>query len=311
VRVVFLGTPAFAVPSLERLAASRHEVAAVVTNPDRAAGRGRRLRPPPVKAAALALGLPILQPPSPKAADLRHQLARLQPDAFAVIAFSILPKRLLAIPRLGSVNVHPSLLPAYRGAAPIIWALFDGCRETGITTFLLSPRIDGGDILLQERVTIGTDETAGELEARLAVDGAELLVRSLDGLESGTIEPPPQDTAGVTRAPKLTKEDGRLDWSWSAEQVRNRIRGANPMPGACTSWSGGVLKVHRAEICAGTGASGTVLIADGREGVTVACGQGALRLTEVQPQGRPRMAADAFVRGHSLHAGDRLGGEEG
>ena len=164
----------------------------MVANPDRAAGRGRRLRPPPVKTAAAALGLPVLQPDSPRDPALAEQLRALAPDALAVVAYSILPNRLLRVPRLGSVNVHPSLLPAYRGAAPIVWALFDGCTETGVTTFLLNRRVDGGDILLQEKVTVGGAETAGELEARLAVDGARLLVRSLDGLEDGSLQPRPQ-----------------------------------------------------------------------------------------------------------------------
>lgn len=308
-RVVFLGTPAFAVPSLQQLAASRHKVTAVVTNPDRGAGRGRKLRPPPVKVAAQALGLPVLQPESPKAPELLDQLAAIDADAFAVIAFSILPKRLLKLPRLGSVNVHPSLLPAYRGAAPIIWALFDGCTETGISTFLLNPSVDGGDILLQDRVRIDPDETAGELEARLAVDGANLLVRSLDGLEDGSITQQRQTNAGVTRAPKLTREDGQLDWNWPAERVRNRVRGANPMPGAYTQWSGGTLKVHRATLVEASGAAGQVLAVD--DGIVVACGQGAVRLQEVQPEGRPRMAADDFVRGYPLlTAGDQLGQQE-
>jgi methionyl-tRNA formyltransferase len=307
VRVVFLGTPAFAVPSLERLAASRHEVAAVVTNPDRAAGRGRKLRPPPVKVAAEALGLLLLQPTSPKDPELRSQLAAFEADAFAVVAFSILPKKLLAVPRLGSVNVHPSLLPAYRGAAPIVWALFDGCTETGISTFLLNPRVDGGDILLQQRVAIDADETAGELEARLAIDGAELLVASLDGLAEGTIVPRRQAAEGITRAPKLSREDGQLDWSWSATRLCNRVRGANPMPGAFTHWRGGLLKVHRAVLAPGADTPGTVLAADARQGIVVACGEGAVQLTEVQPEGRPRMAADAFVSGYPLAAGDRLG----
>ncbi len=309
-RVVFLGTPAFAVPSLERLAASHHEVAAVVTNPDRAAGRGRKLRPPAIKTAATDLGLTVLQPESLRDPELASQLRALQPDAFAVIAFSILPRTLLAIPRLGSVNVHPSLLPAYRGAAPIVWALFDGCSETGISTFLLNPRVDAGDILLQERVTIGADETAGELETRLSVDGADLLLRSLDGLEDGSMTPLPQQGGAVTRAPKLTREDGRLDWTWPADRVHNRIRGANPMPGAFTDWRDTSLKLHRSSLCAHEGgeshAPGTVLTADA-DGILIACGGGAVRLLEVQPEGRPRMPADAFVRGYPLRSGDRLG----
>lgn len=308
-RVVFLGTPAFAVPSLQRLADSRHEIAAVVTNPDRAAGRGRKLRAPPVKTAAADLGLPTLQPESPKDPALADQLRALEPDAFAVIAFSILPKSLLAIPRLGSVNVHPSLLPAYRGAAPIVWALFDGCTETGISTFLLNPRVDAGDILLQERIDVGTNETAGQLEARLAVDGADLLVRSLDGIEDGTLTPVPQGKAKVTRAPKLTRQDGRIDWSWSAQRVHNRIRGANPMPGAFTQWDDATLKLHQGEVCslAPAGAAPGAVLSTHDGGIVVACGQGTVRLTQVQPEGRPRMAAADFVRGYRLAPGTILG----
>ena len=283
----------------------------MVTNPDRGAGRGRRLRPPPVKAAAAALGLPVLQPDSPRDPALAEQLRALAPDALAVVAYSILPNRLLRLPRLGSVNVHPSLLPAYRGAAPIVWALFDGCTETGVTTFLLNRRVDAGDILLQERVTVGGGETAGELEARLAEDGARLLVRSLDGMEDGSLQPRPQPREGESRAPKLTREDGRIDWSWPAERVRNRVRGANPMPGAFTEWAGGVLKVHRVdrvEPAARGAAPGEVLCCGSEDGVVVACADGAVRLGEVQPAGRERMSAGAFARGYPLRSGDRLGG---
>ena len=285
----------------------------MVTNPDRAAGRGRRLRPPPVKTAATDLGLPVLQPDSPRNPSLAEELRAMAPDALAVVAYSILPEGLLRVPRLGSVNVHPSLLPAYRGAAPIVWALFEGCTETGVTTFLLNRRVDAGDILLQERVAVGGDETAGELEARLAEDGARLLVRSLDGMEDGSLHPRPQPKEGMSRAPKLTREDGRIDWGWPAGRVRNRVRGANPMPGAFTEWSGGVLKVHRvelAEVSPGAAAPGEVLRSSSEDGVVVACADGAVRLTEVQPAGRPRMPGEDFARGYRLQAGDRLGGGE-
>ena len=285
----------------------------MVTNPDRPAGRGRLLQPPPVKRAASALGLRVLQPDSPRDPGLAGELRALAPDVLAVVAWSILPGRLLRVPRLGSVNVHPSLLPAYRGAAPIVWALFDGCTETGVTTFLLNRRVDAGDILLQEGVAIGGDETAGELEARLAEDGARMLVQSLDGMEEGSLQPRPQLQEGVSRAPKLTREDGRIDWGWPAERVRNRVRGANPVPGAFTEWARGVLKVHRAEPAGPVGEGvppGQVLGAGDREGVVVACGDGALRLTEVQPAGRPRMSGGAFARGYPLGPGDRLGGGE-
>lgn len=204
--VVFMGTPHFAVPTLERLAGSHHEVRAVVTNPDRPKGRGRKVAAPPVKESALQLGLPVIQPPSAGDPDLHAQLATLSVDLFVVVAFSILPKALLEIPRIGSVNLHPSLLPAYRGAAPIVWAVANGETETGISTFLLNPRIDAGDILMQRRVAIGPDETAGELEARLCPLGADMVLETVNGLENDALQPLPQDSRGVTRAPKLSKK---------------------------------------------------------------------------------------------------------
>lgn len=302
-----MGTPAFAVPSLRRLAAGGHQVAAVVTNPDRPQGRGQRLAPPPVKEAALELGLEVLQPAALDEPGLAERLTALEPDLFAVVAFSILPRPLLALPSLGSVNLHPSLLPAYRGAAPIIWAVIRGERKTGLSTFLLNPRVDAGDLLLQEEVGIDPEETAGELEARLAPLGADLLVRTVDGLGQGVITPRRQDQSRVSRAPKLQKEDGRLDWNQPAEALRNRIRGTNPMPGAFTQWRGGLLKVHRSRPATGRGEPGAVLLADPRQGLVVATGDGALLLTEVQPAGKPPMEGSAFVRGYPVQAGDHLG----
>jgi len=311
VKVVFMGTPEFAVPSLRQVATSGHEVLAVITNPDRPSGRGRRTSAPPVKGAALELGLQVLQPTSLDANDVADELASLDADLFVVVAFSILPRRLLAIPRLGSVNLHPSLLPAYRGAAPIVWALFNGETETGVTTFLLSPRVDAGDVLLQERVAIEPEETAGELEARLREIGASLVVASLDGLDKAGLTPSPQRGAkGASRAPKLGREDGRLDWRLSTENLRNRVRGANPVPGAFTEWAGGVLKVHRARRAEGGFRTepGTVLFAGAKEGgLVVATSDGALQLLEVQPAGSPRMEAAAFVRGHRIEVGMVLG----
>lgn len=307
-KLLFLGTPHFAVPTLRCLAASRHQIVAVVTNPDRPRGRGRRLAPPPVKEAAEELGLPVLQPESPRDRGLPARLAELGADAFAVVAYSILPRRILAVPPRGSVNLHPSLLPAYRGAAPIIWALFNGETETGITTFRLNPRVDAGDLLLQERVAIGADETAGELEARLSELGARMMARSFDGLEDGTLTPAPQSDEGVTRAPKLSRADGRLDWAWTAAQVHNRVRGANPVPGAFTEWGGQPLKVHRTRLRAevAPGAPGAVLEA-GDGGLVVSAADGALELLEVQPAGKAAMKGADFVRGYPIAAGDRLG----
>jgi len=308
-KLIFMGTPLFAVPTLRHLASSGHAVAAVVTNPDRPKGRGRRPSPPPVKVAAEELGLPVLQPESPGDPAFAAQLAEYAPDLFAVVAFSILPRRLLRIPRLGSVNLHPSLLPAYRGAAPIVWAVIDGRTETGITTFLLDPRVDAGDILLQRRVAIGPDETAGELEGRLAELGADLMRETVDGLETGTVRPRPQDREQATRAPKLTREDGRIDWNQSARVIRDRIRGTNPVPGAFTEWQGIPLKIHRASL-AGTGRRaepGTVLVADPRQGLVVAARDAALRLDEVQPAGKKPMEGTAFVRGNPIAPGSRFG----
>ena len=302
-----MGTPQFAIPTLQALAESRHQLAAVVTNPDRPQGRGRQLAPPPVKECAQTLGIDVLQPASIRDSGLAEALAALAPDLFVVVAFSILPGKLLAIPRLGSVNLHPSLLPAYRGAAPIIWAVVNGEQETGISTFQLNPRVDAGDILLQRRVGIGPDETAGELEARLCQTGAEMVVETVDGLENGTLSARPQDPEGTTRAPKLDKEDGRIDWQRPAAAIRNQIRGMNPVPGAFTTWQGQPLKIHRAERADGVGAPGTVLSADDRQGPVVACGEGALLLTEVQPAGKAAMEGTAFARGYPIAAGALLG----
>jgi len=302
-----MGTPHFAVPTLRALAESRHQLLAVVTNPDRRKGRGRQLASPPVKEQALELGLEVLQPASTKDPQLAEALRHLAPDLFVVVAFSILPKRLLSIPRLGSVNLHPSLLPAYRGAAPIIWAVVNGENETGISTFRLNPRVDAGDILLQRRFAIGEHETAGELEARLCLEGATMMVETLNGLEDGQITGRAQEAQGVTRAPKLVKEDGVIDWSQPAEEIRNLVRGMNPVPGAFTQWQSQPFKIHRAQHAEGSAPPGTVLSADDRQGLVVACGTGALLLDNVQPAGKAAMEGTDFVRGYPIEVGALLG----
>lgn len=302
-----MGTPDFAVPTLDRLADSSHTVLAVVTNPDRPKGRGRKLAASPVKERAQALNLPIIQPESVSDAQLQTELTALAPDLFVVVAFSILPNTLLAVPRIGSVNLHPSLLPAYRGAAPIVWAVANGEQETGISTFLLNPRVDAGDLLMQRRVAIAPDETAGQLEARLCPLGADMVLETVDGLENGSLTRLPQDRRGVTRAPKLSKENGRIDWSQSAVFINNRIRGFNPFPGAFTTLGGQPLKVHRARPIEGTGAAGQIIQADARSGLHVACGQGALSLESVQPSGKAPMETSAFLLGNPIAAGACLG----
>ncbi len=304
-----MGTPDFAVPSLVSVAQSGHDLVGVVTRPDRPRGRGQQMQPTDVKAEVVSLGLdvPVLQPESLRDENFYAQLQALEPDLFAVVAFLILPRSVLAIPKLGSVNVHPSLLPKYRGAAPIQWAIINGETETGVTIFQLSPRVDAGDILIQQKVAIGDDETAGELYERLKVMGAELLIRAIDGLADGSVIPVPQTDEGVSRAPKLEKEDGEIDWSKGAGDIRNLIRGTNPFPGAFTLWQNKLLKVHRATVETEMGEAGTVIGADGKRGLVVGTGEGVLVLDEVQPAGKKRMSGADFVRGYRIAVGERLG----
>ena len=304
-----MGTPDFAVPSLEGVAQSGYELAGVVTRPDSPRGRGQQMQPTDVKAAVASLGLdvPVLQPESLRDEIFHAQLQALEPDLFAVVAFLILPRSVLAIPKLGSVNIHPSLLPKYRGAAPIQWAIINGETETGVTIFFLSPRVDAGDILVQQKVEIGSNETAGELYERLKMKGAELLIRAIDGIAEGSVIPVPQTDEGVSRAPKLKKEDGEIDWSKSAGDIRNLIRGTNPFPGAFTLWRNKLLKVHRATVDTGMGEVGTVIEADGKRGLIVGTGEGVLALDEVQPAGKKHMSGADFVRGYRIEVGEKFG----
>lgn len=306
-KLVFMGTPEFAVPSLERLAESAHEIAAVVTRPDRPRGRGQRVSSTPVKGTTDRLGIPVLQPESVEEPEFLANLEAIGADLFVVVAFVLLPKSVLAVPRLGCINLHPSLLPKYRGAAPVNWAVIRGETETGITVFRLSARMDAGDVLYQTCVPIGADETAGELSVRLKILGAEAVAETVDGLAEGTLTPSHQSDEGMTRAPKLSKDDGRIDWSRGASEIRNLIRGTNPFPGAFTSLRGKELKVRRGTIAEGKGQPGEVIRADGKVGLTVATGGGALELTEVQPAGKARMTGAELVRGYRIQVGDTFG----
>jgi methionyl-tRNA formyltransferase len=306
-RIVFMGTPDFAVPCLERLLESAYEVVGVVSQPDRPRGRGQKCAPTPIKRLALARGLAVWTPARLKDRAFLEALRNLKPDLFAVVAFRILPPEVLEIAKLGAINVHPSLLPKYRGAAPIQWAIIRGERETGVTTFCISCDVDCGDMLLQCVVPIGEEETAGELHDRLKEVGADLLVESVELMASGCARPRIQPSEGASSAPKLCKEDGRIDWTKEAEEIKNWIRGTNPLPGAFTHYKGSLLKVHRAKeiTCDAEGAPGAILTADGKRGIMVATGCGALLLTEVQPEGKKRMTSAAFVRGHRVCVGER------
>jgi len=309
-KLVFMGTPEFALPSLNALHQSGHTVLAVVCQPDRPKGRGGRLTPPPVKAMAERFELPILQPTKMKDPIFLGDLRALEPEVIVVVAFGrILPAAILDLPPRGCINVHASLLPKYRGAAPIQWAIINGEQETGVTTMRLDPGMDTGDILLQERMPILPEDTAGSLSARLAERGADLMIRTLKGLESGEILPVPQDHAQATLAPILEKEAGKIDWTQAAVDILNRVRGLSPWPGAYTfyqdeRWS--IWKAKMGDPTAG-GAPGTIL-KTGREGISVATSQGLLEILELQPANRRRMTAGEFLAGHSVKAGVVLGG---
>jgi methionyl-tRNA formyltransferase len=304
-RAVFMGTSPFALPTLRSLANSE-EVIAVITQPDRPRGRGQEVTPPPAKEFAEGLGLQVLQPERVKDPPFITQLEELGPDVIVVAAFGqILPPAVLDTPRLGCVNVHPSLLPKYRGAAPINWAIINGEPKTGVTTYLMDKGMDTGAILLTREVEIGPDETAEELGARLADVGGDLLVETIKGLKEKSLQPIPQDEKGASYAPLLKKADGLIQWEEEAGQIRNQIRGMIPWPVAFTWWQGKRMKLFRGRVGDGTGAPGEITSTD--KGLEVACGKGSLFIEELQLEGGRGMGWEEFVRGHRLTRGERLG----
>ena len=309
-RLVFLGTGDFAIPSFEAVLLAGHEVLALVTQPDREKGRGQKLTPPPIKPVAEARGVLVLQPRRIREDAAVSALRELRPEILVVVAYGqILPKAVLELAPRGAMNVHGSLLPRWRGAAPIQWAIASGDAETGVTTMLLDEGLDTGGILLARATSIGPEETASELSPRLAALGAELLAPTLRGLEDGSLHPRPQDEAKATKARILTKEDGRLDWNLPAAALACRVRGFHSWPGAFAVFQGRTLKALRvraeAEGDVGT-APGTMLAVDAN-GVVVACANGSrLRLLEVQPESRKAMPAAAFAQGAHLRPGARL-----
>jgi methionyl-tRNA formyltransferase len=308
-RVVFLGSGAFAIPSFEALIGAGHDVAALVTQPDREKGRGRSLAPPPLKPVAEARGVPVHQPRKVRDPAAQETLRALDPDIQVVVAYGqILPRSVIDIPRHGTVNVHGSLLPRYRGAAPVQWAIVNGERETGVTTMLIDEGLDTGPTLVSRSTPIGAEETAADLEPRLAAIGADVLLETLAGMDAGTLKAVPQVHARATLAPIIRKEDGRLDWTMPAEALARRVRGFHPWPGTFTAWRGRPLKVLRARPEAdGPSDPGEIVAAD-REGLVVGCGQGTrLRLLEVQPESRRPMSAAAYAAGLRLAPGARFG----
>jgi methionyl-tRNA formyltransferase len=326
-KIVFCGTPSFAVSTLKAVLRTGHEVALVVTQPDRQSGRGMTLVSPPVKETALAAGLPVIQPEKiKKNAEFREQLESIAPDVILVVAYGrIIPKWMLDLPRFGNLNLHASLLPKYRGAAPVQWAIANGEPETGATTMRLDEGLDTGEILMQRKMALAPDQTSADVFPRLAEMGAALMVETLDGLAAGSITPVKQNDALATHAPILTREDGRMDFSQPAMTIYNRWRGFQPWPGAWTLLNGKKLTAHRLmPMDAGshptdedpsvgtTGQAGgpdepaAVRVQEGR--LFVRCGEATwLELVEVQLEGKKRMAAGDFLRGHALRDGDRIG----
>ena len=300
-KIVFMGTPDFAVPCLEALINDGCDIAAVFTQPDKPKGRGYTMTPPPVKVCAENHGIKVYQPEKMKDGTAYEILKEIKPDMIVVVAYGkILPKDIIELPKFGCINVHASLLPAYRGAAPIQWAVLDGKKKTGVTTMYMDVGLDTGDMLLKAETEIGENETAGELHDRLSVMGAELIVKTVHEAENGTLVREKQDDNKSCYASMLTKEMSVIDFSKTAQQVHDLVRGLNSWPSASAVLNGKRMKIHRTLIADGNGEPGQVL---SLEPFVVACGSGAVEITELQPEGKKKMSAQAFLNGlHNVSA---------
>ena len=308
-RIVFMGTPEFACPTLRLLMERGENVIAVVTQPDRPKGRGQKEEPPPVKRVALQHGIPLFQPVKVRTPESVERIRALAPDLIVVVAFGqILPQSLLDIPSRGCINVHSSLLPRYRGAAPLNWCIINGESETGVTTMMMDAGLDTGDILLMKRTPIDPDEDARALHDRMSLLGAEALMETLELLKAGKLSPQKQDDALTCYAPLLKKETGEIDWHKSPLEIKNLVRGVTPWPGASTRLNGLLLKLFRVSTAQGSGVAGSVLAAD-KEGIEVACGGGSVIIQELQLEGKKRLTAREFLAGYPLSSGLRLGKE--
>lgn len=299
-RVVFMGTPDIAATCLKKIIADGFEVVGVYTQPDRPKGRGMKMVFSPVKEVALENSIPVYQPESFKDAAAVEQLRELKPDICAVVAYGrILPQSVLDIPTMGCINIHASVLPAYRGSAPYQWAVLDGLKETGVTAMYLCREMDAGDIIDISKTPIGEDETAGELLDRLAVLGADLLSKTLTRFTEGAVEAVPQDSNGVSYAPMLDKTMCPIDWNKTAQQIHDHVRGLNPWPVATMELSGKRFKVYATAVVDGSGEAGKVLGLT-KTGLKIACGEGAVEIRILQAEGGKRMAAPDYFRGHPL-----------
>ncbi len=313
-RIVFMGTPDFSVPALRALVEAGHQVTAVVTQPDKPKGRGKDVQMTPVKIQALEYGIPVYQPVKVKTPEFVEVLKKEAPDAIVVIAFGqILSKEILDLPKYGCVNIHASLLPKYRGAAPIQWAVIDGEKETGVTTMMMDVGLDTGDILETKVIPLDPKETSGSLFEKLSKAGGPLILSTLEKLEKGTITRTPQGESGTSYAKMLTKTLGDINWTMSATAIERLIRGLNPWPSAYTFYNGKTLKIWDADVLEEAvptdAVPGQVLQAD-KHGFTVAAGEGILKINELQLEGKKRMAADALLRGFTITPGEILGHQE-
>ena len=310
-RVVFMGTPDFSVPTLEKIIEAGHEIISVVTQPDKAKGRGKKVLFPPVKETALAHDLPVYQPRRARDPEFIEEMKTLNPDVMVVVAFGqILPKAILDIPKYGCINVHASLLPKYRGAAPIQWAVIRGEKVSGVTTMQMDVGLDTGDMLLKKEVLLDEEETGGSLHDKLSTLGGDLLIETLEKIEAGDIHPEKQDDSQAGEyARMLDKNLGRIDFSMPAVEIERLIRGLNPWPSAFTSYNGKTMKLWKAKAeNGGQGVPGQVIHVD-KNSFTVQTGQGTLQILELQMEGKKRMDAGAFLRGCPLETGTMLGQE--
>ena len=299
-RVVFMGTPDIAATCLKKVLADGFDVVGVYTQPDRPKGRGMKLVASPVKEVAVAAGIPVFQPENFREDASVEALRALQPDICAVVAYGrILPQKVLDVPKYGCINIHASLLPKYRGSAPYQWAVLDGLTETGVTAMYLTREMDAGDIIDVSKTPIGENETAGELLDHLAVLGAELLSKTLTRFESGKVPAAPQDASGVSYAPMLDKSMCPIDWTKTAQQVHNHVRGLHPWPVATMELQGKTFKVHATRVVEGSGKPGEILSLT-KTGLRIACGEGAVEIISLQAEGGKRMAAPDYFRGHPL-----------
>ena len=308
-RVIFMGTPEFAVPSLDMLVREGYEVAAVVTQPDKPKGRGNKLAAPPVKEYAAGRGIPVLQPVKVRTPEYADQLRSYRPDLFVTCAYGrILTGQVLGIPSLGCINVHGSLLPRYRGAAPIQWAVINGDSVTGITTMFTDEGLDTGDMLLKKEIEITGNMTAGELHDRLALMGAQVLKETLEQLKNGILQRIPQPEEGVSFAPMLDKNLGRIDWTKTSGEIHNLVRGTDPWPGAFSFYKGERIRIWKTltEGVAGSLKKPGTIVEVSREGILVACGSGAVRIAEVQFDSGRRMSVDSYLAGHTIDEGEIL-----